>query len=289
MSAFFVEKQFGPHTGQLLSSGAFVATNVPIARCGWKQYRESELWSGGSSKLVDVYTSPEELFSPLTMASAEGKSVTLSHPARFVDPFNWKGVAVGHMTNVHRGTERLDDGNFPLLADIVVADVQGIDAVKGAGIRGTSLGYDCKYIALDDGTLAQTEIRVNHLALVGTPRTGNTRIEDSMDEYTEQDFQAAMDTLNAITEGLNARQRTTDADATAKNAAALAQDYADRVNQVGARMGRRDCRPSLRHVEDAAAVKLPELTLQQKLDAHIRAEEYSAECRKLWRKSSPSS
>jgi hypothetical protein len=284
MTAFFVEKQFGPHTGQLLSSGAFIATGVAIARTGWKQYRESELWSGGSSKLVDVYTSPEELFSSLTMASAEGKSVTLNHPARFVDPFNWKGVSVGHMTNVHRGTERLDDGNFPLLADIVVADVQGIDAVKGAGIRGTSLGYDCKYIALDGGTLAQTEIRVNHCALVGTPRTGNTRIEDSMDEFTEQDFQDAMTTLNTIIQGLDAKQRTTDADTTAKNAATLASTYADTINQAGAKMRGRDCRSNLRRVEDATPTPQPQVSLQQRLDAHIRAEKYAEECRQFHRR-----
>ena len=195
MSTFVTEERYGPHTGQLLSSGAFVATGVSVARTGWKAYRESELFPGGSSRMVDVYTSAEELFSPLTIASGESKPVTLNHPWQFVTPFTWKGTAVGHMVNVRKGTEPLEDGNYPLVADVVVADVTAIDAVKAAGIRGTSLGYECEYSPLDNGTFEQRRILINHVALVGEPRTRNTRIEDAAMEYSEEEIQNALAVL----------------------------------------------------------------------------------------------
>jgi hypothetical protein len=148
VSTFVTEQQFGPHTGSLVSTGAFVATAVSIARTGWKQYRESEIFSGGSSRQVDVYTSPEQLFSELTTASGESKPVTINHPLGFITPETWRSAAVGHMCNLRRGTEPLPDGNYPLLADVIVSDVTAIDAVKWAGIRGTSLGYECEYSPL---------------------------------------------------------------------------------------------------------------------------------------------
>jgi len=287
VSTFVTEERYGPHTGQLLSSGAFVATGVSVARTGWKAYRESELFPGGSSRMVDVYTSAEELFSPLTIASGESKPVTLNHPWQFVTPFTWKGTAVGHMVNVRKGTEPLEDGNYPLVADVVVADLTAIDAVKAAGIRGTSLGYECEYSPLDNGTFEQRRILINHVALVGEPRTRNTRIEDAAMEYSEEEIQNALAVLAQVSRALAAEPRRTEDAASKKNAAALASSYADAVNQTGARLRGRDCRSGLRHsAEDSAP--MPELSLQQRLDAHLRAEEYAKECRRLWRKSSSS-
>jgi hypothetical protein len=288
MSTFVTEETYGPRTGTLISTGAFVATNVAVARTGWKQYRESELFSGGSSRMVDVYTSPEQLFSDLTMASAESKPVTLNHPWAFITPETWRTAAVGHMCNVRKGTEPLPDGNYALVADVVVNEVQAINAVRLAGIRGTSLGYQCEYGELGNGTLEQKNIVINHLALVAEPRTRNTRIEDAAMEYSESEIAAALNSLAGIRNGQLATEprRTIDADASRKNEAALANSYADAANQAGAKMRGRDCRSNLRRsAEDAAP--LPELSSKQKLEAWKRSEAYAEQCRKLHRQGNP--
>jgi hypothetical protein len=130
---------------------------------------------------------------------------------------------------------------------------------------------------------------INHLALVAEPRTRNTKIEDAYMEYTEQEKAAALDVLAEVSKALSTEpRRTEDADKSAKNAAAFSASYADAVNQAGAKMRGRDCRSNLRRTAEDAEPKIPELSLQQRLDAHVRAEKYAAECRKLWRKSSPS-
>ena len=284
MSIFVTEQRYGPHTGTLISTQAFVATNVAVARAGWKKYRESELFSGGSStKLVDVYTSPEQLFSEVTMASAEGKPVCLNHPWTFITPETWRTAAVGHMSHIRKSTERLPDGNDALVADVVVNEVAAINAVKSAGIRGTSLGYQCEYGELGNGTFEQRNILVNHLALVASPRTRNTRIEDSM-EYTEKEIERALAVLQRVSGALaNERHTTTDVDASERNATALASTYADSLNEAGARMRGRDCRSGLRRAA-ADAAPTPEVSPLQRLEAFQRSEAYAAECKLRHRK-----
>lgn len=71
--------------------GFLICKNVPIARTGYQTYLESELVEDGDpSERVNVYRSPDEVFSTATLASFEGKPVTNGHPDVDVTPQNYK-------------------------------------------------------------------------------------------------------------------------------------------------------------------------------------------------------
>jgi len=70
-----------------------------------------------------------------------------------------------------------------------------------------------------------------------------------------------------------------------KNSEALkAAIYAEEVNQAGARMRRKDCRPSLRRGAQDAEPEIIGPSKQQRLDAFVASENYAKECRSRWRK-----
>ena len=112
---------------------------------------------------------PEQVFEVESLASYEGKPVIITHDANRVDKDNVTDEIVG--TILSPGYQEGDD----VRAKIIVHD---IDAVKKSGLRELSLGYDMK---LDETPgkwhgqkydAIQTEIRINHLALVKDARAG---------------------------------------------------------------------------------------------------------------------
>lgn len=69
--------------------GFLIAHNVPIARTGWYEYLGEEIGVNEMrGQIVQVYRSPEEVFSPAAMASFEGKVATDEHPPEAVAPDN---------------------------------------------------------------------------------------------------------------------------------------------------------------------------------------------------------
>ena len=85
----------------------------------------------------------------------------------------------GHVQNVRRGSEPLESGDIPLLADIIVTDRAAIEAVR-AGDRELSCGYVYKLARNGKGRLDQTQILGNHVALVSKGRAGSeARIYDA--------------------------------------------------------------------------------------------------------------
>lgn len=157
--------------------GFLVCIGVPIARTGSMVYDKSEIpLDPDSQGKISVHRSEKEVFRAETIASFEGKPITITHPKEDVTPDNWKELAKGEIVNVRRGEgEWLDS----LLADLLVKDKVAINLVK-AGLREVSCGYDADWIQEEPGSGWQENIFGNHLALVDTGRAGSSyAINDS--------------------------------------------------------------------------------------------------------------
>lgn len=112
---------------------------------------------------------PEHVFDPKSLATYEGKPVIITHVPR-VNKHNVEDEIVG--TLLSKGYRDGDDVRAKII-------IHGIDRVKRSGLRELSLGYD---LDLDETPgewngqpydAIQTEIRINHLALVGAARAGD--------------------------------------------------------------------------------------------------------------------
>lgn len=146
--------------------GFVIYLDVPIARTGPQEYTARELGEEGSEP-VQVWREPEEVFSPATIASFEGKVVTDNHPERMVDQENVLVLLKGIVTHVRRGSGAESD---LLLADLVVYDPWLNQQIQ-AGKREISSGYYHDLVE-EDGRLYQRNIRGNHVAVVEAGRAG---------------------------------------------------------------------------------------------------------------------
>jgi hypothetical protein len=167
--------------------GYLICHNVPIGRTGWQEYLGQEI---GQNDLYDhkvqVYRSPEEVFHPAAIASFEGKSTTDEHPSDWVRPDNYSSLEKGHVTNVRKGSGEDADS---LLADLIIKDPKLISDVKHDIKREVSCGYNAIYTPIpgEDAKFAQTQIRGNHVAVVGNGRAGHdVAIKDSADKLMER-------------------------------------------------------------------------------------------------------
>lgn len=158
--------------------GFLVCLNVPIARTGVQTYLRSELgFEDDPTGLIDVIRSEEEVFSPATIASFEGKPATEDHPPVEVNPDNISAYNMGHVQNVHRGT---GDESDLLIADLYITSLPLIEAIRSGRLREVSCGYDCEYQMDEQGRLYQCGIRGNHVAVVSAGRAGpRVAIKDS--------------------------------------------------------------------------------------------------------------
>lgn len=151
--------------------GFLVCIGVPITRTGELVYGKDETpLEVGEDGTVVIYRDESIVFNPITMASFEGKAVTIRHPIDFVGPTNWQTLAKGTMQNIRRGAG--DEKNC-LLADLLITDSIAIGLVKN-GLREVSLGYEAEYIQTGKGRGRQEKIVGNHCALVEEGRAGET-------------------------------------------------------------------------------------------------------------------
>lgn len=150
--------------------GFLVCPAVSIGRTGELEYGPGESpIEPGSDGIARVTRDAAEIFHPKTIASFEGKPLTIGHPEDFVNPQNWRQLSVGTIQNVRRGegSEGCD-----LLADIIVTDAHAIALVK-SGLREVSCGYEAEWTQTGVGIGKQTQIVGNHLALVEQGRAGS--------------------------------------------------------------------------------------------------------------------
>jgi hypothetical protein len=201
---FFIAEQISPNIAET-PEGFLVAAAVPIARTGMQEYNKSESdlmpWISNYEADADgrliVERNPEEVFRPETIASFEGKSITIDHPYGFVIPENWTELENGTMQNVRQGSDIQSD---LLLADFIIKDPAAIEFVKSGELRQVSCGYDAEYEQIAPGRLRQINIIGNHVALVKHGRAGvRCMIMDSIPkEETIMTFKEALKNLFAV-------------------------------------------------------------------------------------------
>lgn len=168
-STIYAPNKIGPKRSKT-PEGFLLCEDVPVARTGEMLYAENEVpVDPDGTGIVRVARTPEEVFRAETLASAEGKPVTLGHPDEFVAPANFGSLGMGSMLNLRRGTGIEDDLMF---ADLLITHADAIRAVEEDGIEEVSLGYEADYDTVSPGRGVQRNITVNHVALVHRGRCG---------------------------------------------------------------------------------------------------------------------
>ena len=149
--------------------GFLICEGVPITRAGDLLYSpfETPVTPGNGHTIIS--RTVEDIHDPATIASFEGKPVTINHPDDFVTPENWRELAVGVVQNVRPGEGEDED---KLLADLLITDFEAINAVKSKRLREVSCGYEAEYVEEAPGKGRQENIIGNHVALVAAGRCG---------------------------------------------------------------------------------------------------------------------
>lgn len=170
-------------SGTRITPEGYLVAEAFVARAGVQLYNGEEL---GRPELgvVAVYRSEDEVRAPAAMMTFSHKPITIGHPAVLVDQENWKDFAKGEIS-----TEATWDGDRIKLP-LIVKDAEAVGMIRD-GLRGLSAGY-MSDIAWGDGVTPngesyqarQTNIRINHVALVNMGRAGEEfRIGDAADAW----------------------------------------------------------------------------------------------------------
>lgn len=162
---YFTTEQFSENL-QTTPEGYLLCLGVPIARTGELIYKASELGLEGDDP-VTVIRTEEELFSDATIASFQGKPVTIGHPSKFLDVENSENFRVGHLQNVRRGE---GENANKLLADLLLTDLNAISLVVDAGVREVSCGYNEATVVFEGKE--SKAILGNHVAILQRGRAG---------------------------------------------------------------------------------------------------------------------
>lgn len=213
-SEIYTTGQLG-RTREITPEGYLLCRDVPIARIGTLMYADDEVpVTADNTGLIIIYRGEDVLFDPITIASAEGKPVTDDHPADWVTPDNWKELSKGFVKDVRRGEG--GDSDY-LVADILVTDKETIQKVLDGKVE-ISLGYDADYTETSKGKGLQSNIRVNHIALVEKGRCGSRcSIGDSFmsakkTQKKEPWYQNLLGLKRTVDQALEEADKTVDSD-----------------------------------------------------------------------------
>ncbi|MBM5648277.1 DUF2213 domain-containing protein [Burkholderia pseudomallei] len=168
-SGVYAAEQLGERQS-ITPEGFLLCEAVPIARVGAQDYAYFELPEiEAKDGVIVAERTADVLFSPETLASFEGKPITIDHPPDFVTPANFKSVVVGFVMNVRRGE---GDQSDLMLADLLIFDAEAIRLVQLKVLAQVSNGYDADYEQIAPGRARQVVIVGNHVALVKSARCG---------------------------------------------------------------------------------------------------------------------
>jgi len=245
--------------------GFLLCLNVPIARIGEMVYASGEtpIDAGPDGKVI-ISRSEKEVFAPETIASFEGKPLTIQHPEDFVNPKNWSELANGHLQNVRRGEgEEKDD----LVADILVTSAKAIELVK-SGLREVSCGYEAEYKETARGKGEQLNIIGNHVALVDQGRAGAayairdhkenkgvsrmTKIQEKLKTLFAKTADEAARVIDEAEKGEEKKDESTDAMAM-DELVKICKDLGEKVSALSAKMGSKEEKKA----DDASPVDPP--------------------------------
>ena len=179
-----------------MPDGSLLIVGCPIARTGWQEYSVRDLPQerakqlgidiSNPSAMIDLYRPASEVFKPEFLASLNGRPVTDGHPPGFVDPTNFNQYSKGHIQNPRRGLHPLEDGEWPVIADLVISGEPLVGKVRTKQAREISLGYDFT-IDRDGDCIIQCDYVANHTAVVPKGRAGDLiAIGDAAPDLTAQ-------------------------------------------------------------------------------------------------------
>jgi hypothetical protein len=160
--------------GIRITNDGYLVAEARVARTGIQLYSAGELgMDGEQNRVVRVYRPPEEVFAADAMASYAHRPITDAHPSELIDASNWDQYAKGQT-----GDEVLRDGEF-VRVPIMLMDKAAIEDHSN-GKRQLSMGYTMDLDptagttpAGEDYDAVQTNLRMNHLALVSLARGGS--------------------------------------------------------------------------------------------------------------------
>lgn len=169
-----------PLTSTKRTADGYLTTVARSVRTGVQLYTGAEVGRPDLA-VVNVYRPASEVHSADSLRSFSHAPVTNNHPSAPVTADNWKELAVGEVSTA----AKVDDDGWVSLP-LVLKDAATIEAVE-SGKRELSAGYSCTLVWGDgvapDGTAyqaTQTNIRINHLAVVDRARAGSeARIGDN--------------------------------------------------------------------------------------------------------------
>lgn len=154
------------------TADGYLVADAKVARTGVQEYLGSEVGRPDMQR-VRVYRPADEVFAADAMRSYAYRPVTVGHPSQMVDAETWKGVASGQT-----GGEVVRDGDT-VRVPLVLMDAAAIKAWE-RGKRELSMGYTAEIVFGDGVTpdgqpydAIQTQLRMNHLALVDKARAGS--------------------------------------------------------------------------------------------------------------------
>ncbi len=166
--------------------GYRICLGTPVCRTGPQDYLGSELkrhtdyqdsWGLEDDTVYQVQRPLGEVTSPETIASFEGNTVVDNHPTHapgsLLTVDNDASLNCGHAQNVRVGDNKVD-GETVLLADLHVKEPELLDKIDSRDARDISCGYTYRLRRQADGTLFQSHIRGNHIAVVPQGRAGSS-------------------------------------------------------------------------------------------------------------------
>lgn len=161
------------------TNDGYLVANARAVRTGVQLYAGHEV---GKPELpmVSVYRPASSVFAADSLQSFTHAPITLDHPSTGVTSENWKELAVGEVS-----TAAQKDGDWIALP-LILKDARAIQAVE-TGKRELSAGYTCELVWGDGMSpsgepyqATQTNIKINHLAIVDKARAGSkARIGDA--------------------------------------------------------------------------------------------------------------
>ncbi|KAA3500267.1 DUF2213 domain-containing protein [Agrobacterium tumefaciens] len=165
-------------SGTRRTADGYLIAEAKSVRTGIQLYSGDEVGKP-EMPIVRVYRPADQVFADASLQSFTHAPVTMNHPDEAVTADNWKELAVGEVS-----TAAKKDGEWVHLP-LILKDAKAISAVED-GKRELSAGYTCELVWGDGVTpdgqqfnATQTNIKINHLAIVDRARAGSqARIGD---------------------------------------------------------------------------------------------------------------
>jgi len=174
---FITDKGFNKFEQYIDEQTGFLKVNGVLARTGVQDYLAIELGDSESdpSKVIGVYRPREEVLNQESLDSYINAPVTDNHPDEFVNINNAKELIKGSVSSIETFSK---DGIDYIKAKMTITDKQLINKIQNGKVE-ISAGYS-QDLVKEKGEFngkaydyKQTNIRINHIAIVDKGRCGD--------------------------------------------------------------------------------------------------------------------